>query len=92
MKAGFHGETPDLSKKQAVYCLQFVSTEMTLQREKGQTLHKKQMIISKSNALGQDDTAVLMALRLKLKSRMFQCICFNPSREKSIKLLQSLHF
>lgn len=92
MKAGFHGETPDflLSNKQAVYCFQFVSSEMTLQSEKGQTLYKIQMIISKSNALGQDDTVVLMALRLKLKSCMFQCICCNPSRGKCIKLLQCL--
>lgn len=70
MKAGFHGETPDflLNNKQAVYCFQFASIEMTLQSEKGQTLHKIQIMISKSNELGQDDTAVLMALRLKLIS------------------------
>lgn len=92
VKASFHGETPDfiLSNKQAIYCFQFVSVEMTLQCEKGQTLYKTQ--ISKSNALGQDDTVVLMALSLKLKSCMFQSSCCNPSRGKCLKLLQCLHF
>lgn len=85
-KAGFQGEIPAffLSHKQTVYCFQLLSTEITLQKENGQTLYKTQLIISKSNALGQDDTAILTALRLKAKSCTFQCIfcnlyinCFN---------------
>lgn len=81
MKAGFHGEIPAFFKshKQAVYCFQFLSIEITLQNEKGQTLHKTQLIISKSNALGQDDIAVLTAFRLKARSCMFQCIFCNPN-------------
>jgi len=94
MKAGFHGETPDflLSNKQAVYCFQLVSTAMTLQSEKAQTLYKIQIIISKLTTLGQDDTTVLMALRLKLKSCMIHCIRCNSGRWKCIKLFQCLHF
>lgn len=44
---------------------------MTLKIKTSQTLHKIQMIISKSNALGQDDTAARVALRLNLNHAHF---------------------
>lgn len=47
---------------------------MTLKTKTSQTLRKIQMIISKSNAWGQDDTAVLVALRLNLNHA-----CFTPA-------------